>query len=105
MSHSTGRTLNQLHSTTHTGMDAGRQLQKACQRVEAKSERDNRRTFLLGQGANGSFSCPWTLSTYQVSQAKGTVEPSFVSTNLEDNEDEYSIKCTAVAMYGGATIT
>ncbi|KAK0214140.1 cytochrome P450 [Armillaria fumosa] len=32
--------------------------------------------------------------------AKGTVEPSFVSTNLEDSEDEYSIKCTAVTMYG-----
>ncbi|KAK0199220.1 cytochrome P450 [Desarmillaria ectypa] len=30
----------------------------------------------------------------------GTVEPSFVSTNLEDNEDEDSIKRTAVAIYG-----
>lgn len=48
---------------------------------------------------------PWSLSTYRVSQTKGAVEPSFVSTNLEDDEDEYSIKCTAVAMYGGATIT
>ncbi|KAG7444663.1 cytochrome P450 [Guyanagaster necrorhizus] len=32
--------------------------------------------------------------------AKGTFKPSFVSTNLEDNDDEYSIKCTAVAIYG-----
>ncbi|KAK0470333.1 cytochrome P450 [Desarmillaria tabescens] len=31
--------------------------------------------------------------------AKGTAEPSFVSTNLENNEDEYSIKRTAVAIY------